>query len=222
MHYTTVGRDENDRVDYFCNPSTHAVRPGIRGVDYKDVVDLDEAGRCVGDIPRKMGHSWAGCPCSEPGVCKKTPDRLTFIVAVDANVGVICEAIYPKGTTNELFLIWLKYNLLPKIRGRPRVLTMDRLNAHLTPEVRQCILVEGHKLVLRPAGFPDLGGVEWVFAYVDSYLQYHEHTINTTTLKGALEQCFDTVTAHDIAGYMAMAHFNVEGFEYDAYQGQQQ
>jgi transposase len=221
MHHTSANRDEDDRVAYFVNKPSHPVRPGTRSVNYRDVVDIDEAGRYCSDVARDTGHSWSGVRCNEEGPAPRTGNRLSFAAAVDANVGCICCAIYPKGTTNEKFYTWMELNVLPKIVGRKRVIAMDRLNSHLTPQVKSLIERNGHYLVLRPTSSPDLGGVEWVFSYVDEFLKGHDGSIDDKTLQGALQAAFNTVTAHDIAGYMAKAHINVDSHEYEPYEGQQ-
>ena len=221
MHHTSESRDEDDRVLYFTNGPFHPVRPGIRGVDYKDLLDIDEGGRYCSDAARDTGHSWKGVKCSEKGPAPRTGNRLSFAAAVDANVGCVCAAIYPKGTTNEKFYSWLELNVLPKIVGRRRVLVMDNLNSHVTPQVRSLIERNGHRLVLRPTSSPDFGGVEWVFSYVDTFLKAHEGAVSDKTLHGALQAAFNTVTANDIAGYMAKAHINVASHAYEPYVGQQ-
>ena len=75
---------------------------------------------------------------------------------------------------------------LPKIVGRRRVLVMDNLSSHLTPQVRTLIEEHGHRLVLRPTSSPDFGGVEWVFSYVDTFLKAHAGAVDEQTLYGAL------------------------------------
>lgn len=222
MHYFSSVRDEEDRVNFHCNPPDHPTRPGIFGVSYLDHVDIDEGGRDVEGGQRHSGHSLIGVPCSQAGHPPRSGSRLTFCVGVDARVGTISEVVYPKGTTNEKFLVWMKYNLLPKIAGTGRrIITLDNLSSHLTPELRQLVSSHGHILVTRPTHSPDFGGVEWVFSYVDYYLNFHQSTLTDTNIKAALISAFVTVTPLDIAGYMAKAHIVVPGFPYIPYCGQQ-
>jgi len=173
IHYFSSDRDESDRVAYHVNGVDHPVRPGIRGVDYRRFVDIDEGGRYSSESERRHGHGLKGIPLKKSGRSHRDGKRLSFAVAVDVNKGSISDIIYPKGTTNEKFYLWLRLNVLPKIADTPgRVIVMDNLDSHCTAQIKELIERNGHFLVLRPIHSPDFGGVEWVFSYVDFFFNF--------------------------------------------------
>lgn len=43
MQYFSCRRDETDRVNFWCNSPNHPYRPGVFGLSYLDIIDLDEA-----------------------------------------------------------------------------------------------------------------------------------------------------------------------------------
>ena len=68
----------------------------------------------------------------------------------------------------------MELNVLPKIADRPRVIVMDHLSAHLTPELSDLIKRNGHNLVLRPIHSPDFGAIEWLFHQVHTFMDKNE------------------------------------------------
>ena len=218
VHHFSGERDERDRMLFWINKPDDLIRPGVSGINIDDLVDIDEAGRCLTDTNRKFGDSIAGLVCAEKGRGKREGKRLTFAVAVDTRVGVISRIIYNAGTTNDKFYSWMKLNVLEMLRGTGRrIIVMDNLSSHLTPELQELIASYGHCLVLRPTHSPDFGGIEWVFHFVTNFLQHHRLEVNDSTIRTALISCFDLVTKNDIKGYMADAHFYVEGYTYKPY-----
>ena len=124
--------------------------------------------------------------------------------------------LYEKETTGDKFSIFVQHLLLPAIQGTGiRVITMDNLDGH-SPAV-QFIKAAGHYVVFRPIHSPDFGGVEWVFNFLDCFLHAHQSNVCNTNLREAMEAAFDCVTPQDVAGYMAKAHFCVEGHTFEPY-----
>jgi transposase len=217
IHHFSGDRDESDRELFWLNGPYDLVRPGMCGVDVADIVDIDEAGRCLSDTQPKMGHAPKGIKCTEVGCGPRAGHRLSFAIAVDTTSGVVSKVIYDKGTTTEKFYLWMKCNVLPALRGKRRIIVMDNLSAHLTSELKELIKSCGHTLVLRPTHSPDFGGVEWVFHFVTEFLVRHRFMVNDNNMRAALNSCFDLVTKHDIEAYMSDAHFYVKNLIYKPY-----
>ena len=74
-------------------------------------------------------------------------------------------------------------------------------------------------VVYRPIHSPTFAGVEPCFNWIDLFLQHHDAEVNEHNLKSAIEAAVDCITAEDVRGYMAHAHFAVEGHEFRPYMG---
>lgn len=221
MSYYSANRDEADRVAFWVNPLLHETRPGVRDVTFDQMIDIDECCIIEEQCSRRRGRSLRGQPARMQG---RPPHgkRWTALIAVDANKGVVARMLYEGGTTNDIFLFFIQFHLLPAINeGGCRVLTFDNLAAHLNPEVRIAINTEGHSMVLRPKHSPDFGGVEWVFSYVRAFLAHFESQITSANLYDAISYGLDLVTGDLVAAFMADAHFNVPHLPYKPYMGQQ-
>ena len=217
-----MNRSEDDRVDFWCNGPDHPIRPGVLGVIWWDLVDLDESGFYRSSSNRTHGHSLVGVRCRKRGGPKvRGGVKWTTLVAVDARVGVIKALFYHKGTTVEKFRVFVELMLLPALAGTGRrIITYDRLTSHFG-DVVSVIRTAGHIPIFRPVSSPDFGPVEWVFNFVDQFLQSHTYTLNDHNFKDALVAAFNCVTSHNIASYMHQAHFAVPGFEYKPYMKEQ-
>ena len=217
-HYSPF-LDEDDRIKFWVNPPTNAIRPGVRGVIFTDYVDIDESGYYASDANPLMGDSMEGTPCRQPGGGARTMPHYSLLIAVDARVGIVKKLMYPKGTTNETFYSFVQFLLIPALAGTGRrVITMDRLNSHFG--VKELLEEAGHIVIFRPLHSPTFGPVEWVFHYIELYLVHERHEVNEGTLKRYIENACDTITKLDIIGYMSEAHFWVPGHSYKPYRGE--
>jgi len=222
MHYFSKKRDEGDRIDYWCFPPTHILRPGVCGVSFWDLVDLDESGFYTSAAARRFGHSFLGTPAQAPGRARRADTQVSLLLAVDARKGAVSHLMYSKGTTTDKFVVWFTLFLLPAIRGTgKRVITMDNLSGHNAHVIHHTAGLEGHLVIFRPIHSPDFGPVEWCFNYIDKFLQSHDNQITDVLLRPALRAAVSTITANDIKGYMAHAHFAVQGHLFRPYSGEQ-
>jgi len=220
MQYFSIKRDEEDRVNYWCNGPDHPERPGVFGVDYRVIVYLDESGFFSASASRVYGHSFAGTPARSEGRPPRDSSEITLLAAVDARVGVIQSMMYPHGTTNEKFYVFIVLLLLPSIRGTgPRIITMDNLSAHEHPLVVNAIRAEGHRVIFRQIHSPDFGPVEWVFQMVDLFLKHHDVFVTKDNFRQYIQTALTGLTPHYIAGFFADAHFPVPGFDFRPYLG---
>ncbi len=220
MEYYSNKRDEADRVNFWCNPPNHPYRPGVFGVSYLDIIDLDEAPYSANNASRTFGHSFAGAPARTRGRAPRESANVTLLAAVDARVGVVQQLIYPGGTSTEKFYLFVMLLLLPSIRNTgPRVITMDNLSAHKHLEVLEAIRAEGHTVILRPIHSPDFGPVEWLFQMLNLVLKHHDPLVTSANFRAYLYTGMDLITPLHIASFFADAHFPVVGFEYRPYAG---
>ena len=163
---------------------------------------------------------YSGTPCRDSGPSKGIDSLLTAVIAVDSVKGVISRMLYEKETTGDKFASLVQHLLLPAIEGTgTRVIAMDNLDGH-SPAVK-FVKAAGHYVVIHPIHSPDFGGVQWVFNFLDSFLQAHQSNLCNTNLREAMEAGFDCVTPQDVAGSMAKAHLCVEGHTFEPYMGQQ-
>ena len=216
MHYFSTKRDAADRAAYWINPPNHAHRPGVNGVNYFDIVDIDESGSWTSDASRTQGHSIIGLPCQAGGRSRRAEERWSYPIAVDARVGMVGA----NGTSSDKFYLFLTQIVLPALRGTGRrYITMDNLDGH-KGQVEHAIRTAGHVPIFRPTHSPDFGPVEWVFSFTDSFMRAHDTHINDSNLRAALEAAFSFVTPFDIASYFACAHFAVPGHTFKPYMGE--
>ena len=221
MKYIAKYLDENDRVAFWVNPPDHSLRPGVLGVYYRDIVDLDESGFYVSNSRRVCGHSLGSTSSSSIGNKARMLPHYSLLVAIDARKGVINNIFYPHGTTSEVFYHFVVYLLIPSLEGTGRrVITMDRLSAHFGVVVK-ALTDAGHYVVFRPASSPTFAPVEWVFSYVDKFLQEHSPQVTPNSLKFWLRTALDTISRFDVKQYMAAAHFYVPTYPYTPYRGEQ-
>lgn len=221
MKYVSKYLDEADRVAFWTNPSDHPIRPGVFLVNYRDMVDLDESGFYVSNARRAIGHALGNVVANAIGDKARTLPHYSLLIAIDARIGVLSRMSYPHGTTSELFLHFVVYLLIPALEGTGRrVITMDRLSAHYG-EVVDELRKAGHYVIFRPASSPTFAPVEWVFSYVDKFLQQHSSQVYANNLKDWISTALDTVSRYDIMDYMAAAHFWVSDRVYTPYFGEQ-
>jgi transposase len=221
VQHVSFRGDELDRTDYQCNGLDDPIRPGIMGMDTWDYVCLDEFGRSCSSSNSNRGHSLCGTACRQLGREPREEAKLTGAVAVDRRVGTVARLIYPGGTSNDKFLFFVEFFLIPALKGtNKRVIGMDRLSAHFG-EAKLLLEQNGHIVIMRPSHSCDFAPVEWVFHFVDTFLRHSDHQsqINPSNFKSALEAALDCVTPADVAGYMACAHMVVPGHTFKPYLG---
>jgi transposase len=220
MRYRNMHIDIDDRILFLGNTPEDPVRPGIYGVNHLDAVDIDESGYYASAAQRFMGHSLLGQGTDAYGFAARSHPHLTTLIAVDARVGVIDTMMYEHGTTSAIFYMWVYSILIPKLSGTGRrVIMMDNLSSHFG-DVVQLLKDAGHFVVFRPTHSPIFGPVEFVFHYVEMFLQQNCAYVTNLNLKAALEAAFDNVSPLDIAGYMNAAHMYVPGHEYHPWMGE--
>jgi hypothetical protein len=189
-------------------------------VCYLEIVDMDEAGYYTDAANRKKGHSAKGVPARKSGRSRRTGKHITVLAACDARVGIVSHMEYSKGTTKGKFYFFI-VNLITSLynTGR-RIITMDNLSSHFGDAVS---LLEnaGHIVIFRPKSSPDFGPIEWVFNYLDRFLQFHSDYIDSSNFEKAIEAALDLINSENIVSFMANAHFAVPNHTFDPYMGQQ-
>jgi hypothetical protein len=221
LKYFSMFRNEDDRVLYWTNSPENEIRPGLFLANYLGIVDIDESGFYASNAQRTHGHVLPSIRGRQRGREQRTIPHYSLLIAVDARVGVISEMIYHKGTTTEIFYAFVVNMLIPSLAGTGRrIITMDRLASHYGDAVT-ALKEAGHIVIFRPVHSPTFAPVEWVFSYIDSFLQQHSPQVTEHTLRDCLCNALKTVLREDIMGYMQHAHMYVDGLPYLPYNGEQ-
>ena len=188
-------------------------------INFLDIVDIDESGYYKSASQWIHGHALERAPCVAFGDAARTHPHYSTLIAVDARVGVISDMEFNGGTTSEFFYAFVAFMLIPQLvdTGR-RIVMLDRLASHYG-DVLELLRNAGHIVVFRPSHSPIFGPVEWVFHYVEMFLQSHALFVTNENLKQYVKLALATVTPNDIMGYMSQAHYCVPGYEYRPYMG---
>jgi hypothetical protein len=67
MEYYSMSRDENDRINYWCNGPEYLPRRCMLNVNYLEIVDIDESGYYTDAANRKKSHSGIGVRARKRG-----------------------------------------------------------------------------------------------------------------------------------------------------------
>jgi hypothetical protein len=99
------------------------------GVNYLDMVDIDETGWCINSSMPRMGHVPLGIVACKAGYSNITGSHMSCVGACDARVGSIEYMLYNRGTTKDKFFFFIN-ELLKKLQGTGRVIMMDNINTN--------------------------------------------------------------------------------------------
>ena len=133
--------------------------------DGRPIVYIDESG-FAHDMPRTHGYALKGQRCfgshdwnakGRGNVHRCAPDRGSGERRID---GCNVDA--------EIFNLWLKGDLLPKLPSKS-ILVMDRATFHRRADTKAVIAAAGHTLEYLPACGPDLNDIEHKWAEAKAY-----------------------------------------------------
>lgn len=144
---------------------------GVFGISFRDIIDIDEAGKNLDDANRKYGKSPRGTRANEVGNYTRT-QNLTAVLAVGGDEYKYLK-IYEGGVGAEKlndYFVNLLADLAAQVPFRPRVLMCDNLSAHHCPAILTAVLAAGHHLVYRPPYMPWIAPVEYCFNQLTQYM----------------------------------------------------
>ena len=222
MKYSSKLLDVSDQVAFWVNEPDHSTHPGVCRLRYHDLVDLDESAYSVptatlAEDPCHLNDT-SGAIAS---TARPLPDYFA-LVAIDARKGVLNTMLLPHGATHEGFYHFVVYLLIPSLAGTGRrVVTMDKASAEHADGI-EALTSAGHLVVYRPAASATFGPLEWVFTYVDKFLQHYSTQVNASNLKAWIRAALNTVSKEDVMGFMSEAHFCVPGHPFTPYSGEEE
>jgi transposase len=168
------------------------------GVRVEDLVFLDEFGAAT-NMQRTHGRAPPG-----ERVVARVPHghwKVVSTIAAMTSRGVLCSASFDGATDTELFLAFVRDALVP-VLAPGRVVVLDNLSPHKSPEVRRLVESAGATLLLLPPYSPDFNPIEMAISKVKSVLR-RDAARTVDGLFDAIGAALASVTAGDARNYIA-------------------
>ena len=129
----------------------------IKDIKIEDILYVDESGINKNIIKETAWIKKGDNIIQE--VSGKKHSRTTIIAGLNLKDGIVAP-IYFKGNTNtEIFIKWLKEELLPKTRVG-QVIVMDNASFHKSKKIKELIESYGCRLLFLPHYSPDFNPME--------------------------------------------------------------
>ena len=158
---------------------------GIRNVDPRFIIDMDEASGSVDGANRTNGTCLVGTRSREVGPYSKS-DKVTLLLAISgdpANPDRWFDIWGDGGTTVDRFYNFIQRilnDLGPGTAASRFCFTMDNLNSHTNHAVQALIFNAGHRIVFRAPYYPVDGAIEYIFNVIECALCIRLRDIHTT------------------------------------------
>ena len=158
---------------------------GIRNINPRFVIDIDEASGSVDGANRSCGVCLKGNRAREVGPYSKS-EKVQLLLAVlgdPANPERWFEIWREGGTTVDRFYRFIQRilnDLGPGTPGNRFTFTMDNLNSHTNHAVQALIFNAGHRIVFRAPYYPVDGAIEYIFNVIQCALCVRLRHILTT------------------------------------------
>ena len=166
---------------------------GILGVNRDDLIDIDESGVWLFVCRRSRGHAPSGQSAATHSPYNEGK-RFTVIMAIDTAGVLAYQIVDLPGTTSETFYEYMRA-MMPRLVDRPRVIVMDNLRSHKSPETKRLVEGNGHVIVFRPSYSSDvLGSIEYAFNIMKTFLRHHAHDITEANLVGYTEAAICSIS----------------------------
>ena len=169
----------------------------VAGVPLEDLVFLDEFGATT-DMTRTHGRA----PPGERVVAKVPHGHWKVVSTVAAMTvdGIIAAASFDGATDTELFVTFVREELVPVLRPG-QVVVMDNLSPHKSPQVEQLVASAGARVLLLPPYSPDFNPIENAISKVKTMLRsLARRTVKS--LYGAIGDALRAVTAADALAFL--------------------
>ena len=168
------------------------------GVRLADLVFIDEFGAST-DMQRTHGRAPPG-----ERVVSAVPHGHWKVVSTIAAMtwrGVLCSASFDAATDTELFVTFVRETLVALLVPG-RVVVLDNLSPHKSPEVRRLVESAGATLLLLPPYSPDYNPIEQAISKVKTVLRkLARRTVDA--LFDAIGEALASVTHDDARNYIA-------------------
>ena len=140
----------------------------IKDIKIEDIVYVDESGIDKNIIKETAWIKKGNNIIQE--VSGKKHSRTTIIAGLNLKDDIIAP-IYFKGNTNtEIFINWLKEDLLPKLRSN-QVIIMDNASFHKSNKIKELIESYGCRLIFLPSYSPDFNPIEKYWSFLKNKLR---------------------------------------------------
>ncbi len=126
--------------------------------------------------------------------------KVVSTVAAMTVDGIIAAASFDGATDTELFVTFVREELVPVLRPG-QVVVMDNLSPHKSPQVEQLVASAGARVLLLPPYSPDFNPIENAISKVKTMLR----SLARRTVKGlyaAIGDALRAVTAADALAFL--------------------
>lgn len=164
--------------------------------DKNNLVFIDESGVNT-DLTRIYGRAINGERCVDK-VQLSTPQNTTILSSVRYN-GETVYTIYPRGTTSDKFIDYLKNILAPTLHKND-IVVMDNMSTHHSKKVQKIIEELKINVVYLPPYSPDFNPIEKMWSKIKSVLRKLKVRI-LEDLPNAIKYSFSKVCALDCSGW---------------------
>ena len=200
---------KSDQADYGAQLAYFELPPpmGVLGVNRDDLIDIDESGVWLCVCRRVRGHAPRGQSAATHSPYNEGK-KYTVIMAIDT-AGVLAYQLSDlPGTTTETFFQFMRA-LMPCLVDRRRVIVMDNLKSHKSPETKWLVEGNGHVIVFRPSYSSDvLGSIEYAFNIMKAFLRHYAHDITQANLPEYTEAAICSISGDNCRGLFAhTGHF---------------
>lgn len=167
------------------------------GVAIDRLVFLDEFGAAT-----NMTRPHALAPVGERAVCKVPHGHWKMIstIAAMGTGGMVAAASFDGATDTEIFLMFLRDELVPQLRSG-QVVVLDNLPAHKSPSVDRLVEAAGCSVLRLPPYSPDFNPIEMAISKMKRLLRSRaERTVSG--LFDGIDEVLRRVTPDDAVAFI--------------------
>ena len=127
----------------------------------------------------------------------------------------------------QIFEIFVGAVLLPRIRGRSRVLMFDNASWHVEANIANLLADAAasghphHRYAYRPVNSPDFGPSEWSHAFAEKAMERNAAHINAGNFDQCLQMAYASIGPRLGCAFYANAYYCAPGHRRKRYSGQQ-
>ncbi len=170
----------------------------LHELDKNKLVFLDESGVNTG-FTRIYGRSLGGTRCVDNAPLN-TPKNTTILSSIRLN-GETAYTTYQGGTTNEIFIDYLK-NVLASTLREDDIVVMDNMRTHHSKAVKKVIEELKLNVIYLPPYSPDFNPIEKMWSKIKAVLRKLKIRA-LSDLKSSMHIAFSKVTPNDCAGWFS-------------------
>lgn len=172
-------------------------------VDAKDAIFIDETGCHPGMGPRR-GWAPVGARLLAPEAAYSGGRRVSMIAALDVR-GIRRHSFVDGGVKGADFLHFVQRVLGPSLRPG-KVVVMDNLSLHKSPEVLSYLERRRCRVVFVPPYSPDTNPIEMAFSKIKHHVR-KAVAQSTRALRDAFKSACATITPRDARNYIGHAGY---------------